>query len=208
LNVSAAPSQPEVADSSVELKHSDVILAWGNFNVLPETAITDYGVNIWAWGPSNNNGGIYERALNFGIDRISFHGHSFLTEKNSWSNAEKDDMACKDIEGNVMYPGWWPSLRWKCTNNPDYRAYIRSLKDEYKAAGANGIHLDDAYGVAMAVYAGGCFCEHCMKAFREFLDTNYTDTELSGMGIDDVSTFNYGDMVREKYPTVQQYRNN
>jgi hypothetical protein len=51
-----------------------------------------------------------------------------------------------------------------CMNNPDWRKYSEYMVRQQLEAGHDGIFFDNP-----TVHPQGCYCEHCMKRFREFL---------------------------------------
>jgi hypothetical protein len=53
-----------------------------------------------------------------------------------------------------------------CMNNPDWRAYERFIVREQLESGCDGIFFDNP-----TVHPDGCYCEHCMEAFKASLRT-------------------------------------
>jgi hypothetical protein len=65
-------------------------------------------------------------------------------------------------------------------------------------AGATMVHLDDHAGTsACAAHAGGCFCEHCMDGFREWLVRNVSASELETAGVKTPSQLDYRALLRK-----------
>ncbi|MCK9479642.1 MAG: stalk domain-containing protein [Firmicutes bacterium] len=94
-----------------------------------------------------------------------------------------------------------------CMNNP---AFIQAVKDAiHKSidAGADSFQHDDAAGNVLAYDWGGCFCEHCMKGFAEYLSNTYSKEQLDSLGVTNVSAFNYKNHIQTKYnaSTVKEY---
>jgi len=61
-----------------------------------------------------------------------------------------------------------------CMNNPDWRAYERFIIRLQLESGCDGIFFDNP-----TVHPDGCYCEHCMKAFRAFLKSTQAVPPLS-----------------------------
>jgi hypothetical protein len=54
------------------------------------------------------------------------------------------------------------------------------------------VHLDDHSGTfACAQFAGGCFCDDCMRGFRVWLERKDTTREWEAAGVTDLSMFDY-----------------
>lgn len=51
-----------------------------------------------------------------------------------------------------------------CMSNPDWRAYERAMVRYTLETGHDGVFFDNP-----TVHPEGCYCEHCMKAFAEYL---------------------------------------
>src|SRR5205814_2068117 len=51
-----------------------------------------------------------------------------------------------------------------CMNNPDWRAYEKAVVKLQLDAGHDGIFFDNP-----TVHPDGCYCEHCMRKFAQFL---------------------------------------
>lgn len=83
----------------------------------------------------------------------------------------------------------WKRTLWGCVNNPElergYLAYLKRCID----AGSQVIHRDEPGANASATRWGGCFCEHCVKAFRGYLSRHTTARQRERLGIGDVRTF-------------------
>ena len=121
-------------------------------------------------------------------------------------------LACVNLRGEPVVPTWkrtWrpPGNWWMCVNNPileeRYTEYLKSYLD----VGAQVMQRDEPWGNYRAVDWGGCFCDHCMKAFREYLAESTTVDEQRAMGIDDIGTFNYREMLmKQNAPAGDDFR--
>ncbi len=109
-------------------------------------------------------------------------------------------LACVNLRGQPVVPTWkrtWrpPGNWWMCVNNPTLEErYVEYLKS-YLDAGAQVMQRDEPWGNYRAVDWGGCFCDHCMEAFREYLADSTTAQQRAAMGIENVETFNYREML-------------
>ena len=85
----------------------------------------------------------------------------------------------------------WSRTLWGCMNNPELeRGYVADLKKSIDS-GAQVMQRDEPEGNYLAVKWGGCFCEHCMAAFRKFLAKKLTADERRKLGVEPVDHFDY-----------------
>ncbi len=109
---------------------------------------------------------------------------------------------------------WWthtykghPAYHY-CTNAPGYRHYLFYQLHRVLSAGADWLMIDSAIPTIGALNAryGGCFCQHCMAGFREFLRETMAPEQLQSAGIEDIDRFDYGEFLRARGITDQRYR--
>lgn len=97
-----------------------------------------------------------------------------------------------DLKGRPIIAPWkrtWKRTLWGCVNNLELeRGYMAYLK-EYLDAGAQVMQRDEPGANWNATRWGGCFCEHCVKAFRQWLGEKITAAERKKLGISDLATF-------------------
>jgi len=121
------------------------------------------------------------------------------TERYLYRHPELLDATCIDLWGGKILPPWLSDAEfkgvkpwWGCTNNPQFQAQLLARMNAGLAAGATMIHLDDHSGtLACATFEGGCFCGHCVRGFREWLERNVDTGELAAGGIPDVAALDY-----------------
>ena len=113
------------------------------------------------------------------------------------------DLACLNLRGEPVVPTWkraWrpPGNLWMCVNNSTlerlYMEYLKSCLD----AGAQVMQRDEPSGNTSAVHWGGCFCDHCMHAFSDYLADHTTPEERKPLGIGDLASFDYRELLRER----------
>ena len=81
---------------------------------------------------------------------------------------------------------------WYCVNRPAVRqAFLADLKRQLDM-GVQDIQRDDPAANGAAVRWGACFCPDCMAGFRAYLHDQVSPEKLKALGIDDLSTFDYG----------------
>lgn len=120
------------------------------------------------------------------------------------------DSVCRDLNGKPLTVPWLHDhshkghpAYWFCSNSPDYRNYLMDQTERACLAPIDGLHIDDYRGTsACAAWNGGCFCEHCLREFREYLKR---DGKLSAS---EAEHFNYRDYLIAQGVTAERYRQN
>jgi len=111
-----------------------------------------------------------------------------------------------NLEGEPIIAPWkraWkhPTL-WGCVNNPElergYMAYLKRCID----AGAQVMQRDEPGANYNATTWGGCFCQHCMEGFREYLAENTTPEMRRKLGITNVEAFDYREHLNKQNAPV------
>jgi hypothetical protein len=70
----------------------------------------------------------------------------------------------QDRQGKPL-PSWYGGdYQPACMNNPDWRAYQRAMVKYTLETGHDGVFFDNP-----TVHPQGCYCPHCMEAFKHFL---------------------------------------
>ena len=69
-----------------------------------------------------------------------------------------------DAKGQPLSSWYGGDYRPACMNNPDWRRYEEFIVRLQLEAGHDGIFFDNP-----TVHPQGCYCEHCMRKFGEFL---------------------------------------
>lgn len=122
-----------------------------------------------------------------------------------------EDAVCRTLEGQLItYKFWTNTYKGKpayqgCTNARAYRQFLAQQAREALSSKPDMLLLDAIQVTAMAVYQGGCFCRSCVEAFREYLRTEIPGKTLAELGIEDVSTFDYGAFLRGRGVTDEQF---
>jgi len=80
----------------------------------------------------------------------------FATPPGEWLQQDRD--------GKPLASWYGGDYRPACMNNPDWRAYEKSIVKLQLDAGHDGIFFDNP-----TVHPQGCYCPHCMKKFARFL---------------------------------------
>ena len=111
------------------------------------------------------------------------------TERHMHRHPEMLNAVCVDLWGERILPRWLSDAEfegvkpwWGCTNNPLFQEHLLARMRAGLEAGATMVHLDDHSGTfACATFAGGCFCEYCMRGFREWLEQRDPAAGLGGL---------------------------
>ncbi|MCE2472946.1 MAG: hypothetical protein J4G18_13860 [Anaerolineae bacterium] len=109
---------------------------------------------------------------------------------------------------------WWahtykghPSYHF-CTNAPGYRRYLMVQLRRVMEAGADWLMIDSAIPTIGALNAryGGCFCQHCMAGFRDFLKEDLDPRARGSLQTGDLASFDYRDYLLSRGFTDERYR--
>ncbi len=109
---------------------------------------------------------------------------------------------------------WWvhtykghPSYHF-CTNAPGYRHYLMYQLRRVMEAGTDWLMIDSAIPTIGALNAryGGCFCEHCMAGFRDYLKANLSPATRQLHEIEDLGDFDYREFLLSRGMTDELYR--
>lgn len=109
---------------------------------------------------------------------------------------------------------WWahtykghPSYHF-CTNAPGYRHYLMYQLRRVMEAGTDWLMIDSAIPTigALNTRYGGCFCQHCLRGFRDYLKANLGAADLASYEIDDLDGFDYRKHLLSRGMTDERYR--
>lgn len=128
------------------------------------------------------------------------------TEHYLYQHPELIDAACVDLWGKKILPPWLADADykgvkpwWGCTNNPRFQDQLMARMRAGLEGGATMIHLDDHSGTfACATFAGGCFCDYCVRGFRAWLEKNVSARELGAVEITDLAGFDYREFLLKR----------
>lgn len=108
---------------------------------------------------------------------------------------------CRDVQGRPVKVPWLTDHQhkgvpfwWSCTQQPQFREYLRERVAETIRAGAHGLHIDDHMGTAGGLWLGLCFCERCVEGFRFYL-ASLAASDRQRLGVSDPASFDYRAVV-------------
>jgi hypothetical protein len=113
-----------------------------------------------------------------------------------------EECAQRDIHGRACHALWiecpdrehWNIMMDR--NNPVWREYLKAIVRLQIDAGVHGVHFDEAEVPLTSLQYGGCFCDTCMRGFREYLrELPERPLELGGL---DLESFHYGSFLLER----------
>jgi hypothetical protein len=115
-----------------------------------------------------------------------------------------DECAQRDIHGEPCHALWiecpdrehWNFMMDR--NNPVWRDYLRAIVRLQIDAGVQGVHFDEAEVPLTSLQYGGCFCETCVRRFREYLQELPRDALPEDLRAADLSDFHYGAYLLER----------
>jgi len=215
-------------------KYSDVVS--DNISLVPQDRVVkDWGGNVLMWGePAASE--VEAAGVNLKLERLKvqiakgredgvrlymggifFVPHSNIYFKYLAADPTLQEAAIRDIEGKRMLLAWMVDHTyrgvpqyWTCSNNPRSREFYRECVTAAMEAGYDGICIEEPRGSSVSLFAGGCFCDHCMEGFHDYLEKKFTPEELKQKGILNIEDFDYREMVRDVADTreawVRAYR--
>jgi hypothetical protein len=83
-------------------------------------------------------------------------------------------------------------------DNSVWREYLKAIARIQVDAGVHGIHFDEAEVPLTSLQYGGCFCDTCMRGFREYLESLPEDQLPADLAGEDLSGFHYGRWLLER----------
>ncbi len=207
-----------VAAQDVSVEHSDVIFMGPKDGEIYDA----YGATMVSWGSrawQDTDG-----ARKHFIDRVDVAhergmrycaGLAFRTAFAQMIDFDEgfEDSICKTLDGErILVPWLWDHEHnghpayWFCSNAPGYREFLRYQTRMATITDIEGLHIDDYAGTAGTEWRGGCFCEHCMAAFREYVRENVAAERLEECGVTSPEGFDYGEFLRGQGITTDDYR--
>jgi len=215
----AAASAGAEETETMDLRRSDVVFMGYSE---PEVC-RQYGATVISWGSRpwrDDEGSInwfqkrVKEAHALGIRYLP--GAAFRTAFAQMIDYEPnfEDAICRSLEGKpILVPWLWDHEHkghpayWFCTNSPAYRDYLKHQMKNAFLIDVEGLHIDDYAGTSGTRWAGGgCFCRHCVAAFREHLKENVPREKLAELGIESLDAFDYGQFLRDSGVTAEQYK--
>ncbi len=191
------------------IRRSDVVFMYDNPKMYEP-----YGCTVLGWAGRADAKHI-EQAHAEGVRQFST-SVGFRTEGRGMIDFSDDflDAACRDFAGEPIRVPWlWDHeykghpFYWWCTNSPLFRAYLEGRLVSVMKAKPDGLHIDDYTGTAGTVtWLSGCFCPHCMAAFREYLAKNVSQEKLTELGVTDPATFDYRQFLLDRGVKPEDYR--
>jgi hypothetical protein len=183
------------------MKPSDVVFMYA----ADRQYLEQYGATWIAWGGGGRIPGVHTTGSFWCLTA----GPQLLHDDPALHEA-----VCRDIEGTPISPSWQLDNNYKgqptwygCTNNPAFREHLRKECLKAVTGRPGGLHIDDPAGSFGSTYAGGCYCESCMKAFREWLIRHDSPRLREEAGISSWNGFDYRGLIRRHTPTRKLYTN-
>jgi len=115
-----------------------------------------------------------------------------------------EECAQRDIHGEPCHALWiecpdrehWNYMMDR--NNPVWREYLKAIVRIQIDAGVAGIHFDEAEVPLTSLQYGGCFCETCVRGFRDYLRELPQEDLPEDLRGTDLSDFHYGRYLLER----------
>ena len=181
------------------LKRSDVVFMYQAGRPTYEA----YGATVLAWGGKPTP----QAKVDAAEAGVRFFGSvGMVTEFGRYHDRfpqTYEQGLCRDVDGQPVKVPWLTDHQhqgvpfwWCCTQQPQFRQYLRERVIETVRAGADGVHVDDHLGTSGGLWLGICFCDPCVAGFRTHLKSRSAD-ELKQWGIARPDEFNYRDVLRE-----------
>jgi hypothetical protein len=173
------------------LKRSDVVFMYQ----ADRRTYDAYGATVLAWGGRPSPKSLDEAA------GVKFFGSvgmvtEFARYHDRFSESYEEGL-CRDVFGNPVKVPWLTDHHhkgipywWCCTQQPQFRQYLRERVADTLRAGAFGIHVDDHMGSAGGLWLGLCFCERCVKGFQAHL-AGLPKADLARFGIEAPESYDF-----------------
>lgn len=108
------------------------------------------------------------------------------------------------LDGSVAIFPWNGNQRF-CSNSPVARAAMKKRVKVAVDAGVDLVSVDLQRNTVNNVKRASCFCRHCEVGFRAFLKSKYSNSELSRMGIPDITRFEYRAHLLKDGWTIERF---
>ena len=124
-----------------------------------------------------------------------------LTDSSGNPVTDLTDCCSRDIHGNKLHARWveCPDREHECflmdRNHPAWREYLKAIVRIQIDAGVDGVQLDEAELPLTSLQYGGCFCDECMRLFREHLQALPRESLPQALADVDLDTFHYGEWL-------------
>ena len=188
-----------LAAAEPALQRSDVVFMYQAGRQTYE----EYGATVLAWGgkptqPSKAEAD--EAGVRFfgSVGMVTEFGRYYERFPQTYEQG-----LCRDIDGQPVKVPWLTDHQhkgvpfwWCCTQQPQFRQYLRERVVETVKAGADGVHVDDHLGTSGGLWLGICFCDRCVAGFRAHLKSLPADG-LQRWGVAHPDEFNYRDVLRQ-----------
>ena len=103
--------------------------------------------------------------------------------------------ASRDAHGRVIPTrGWYQG----CLSNPKFREFVKRVARAAIEAGISAIHYDEAYSRWFWRKPLPCFCDHCIRLFREWLKREVSPEKLRKLGIESLDNFDYRQYLADR----------
>jgi len=118
----------------------------------------------------------------------------------------------KRLDGSNLEITWFPGHYFFSTHHPLFREYIEwQIQDvafydnENLINRVDAILFDSQHSNPAQYYLGGDFSDNCMANFRSWLAQNFSNEKLTALGITDISTFHYGEFLKNNGYNANKY---
>ncbi|MEM9459317.1 MAG: hypothetical protein AAGF11_34375 [Myxococcota bacterium] len=177
---------------------------WGH---MPSQAISsDSAMQGWA---SEVEGFVGDGRSYFG--RVEFDWGwrwmiDFMDDPGAYWARNLDDQVIPFHAGSTYGGHTW---NWQSHHGPDFTAWLEYQVDRLLFAPVTHIMIDSQTSATRtALWLGGDFSPHSMAGFAEYLAEQYTADELSGLGILDITTFDYRTYLLDQGYDLSSYMSN
>jgi hypothetical protein len=115
-----------------------------------------------------------------------------------------EECAQRNIHGEACHALWiecpdrehWNWMMDR--NNPVWRDYLKAVVRIQVDAGVQGVHFDESEVPLTSLQYGGCFCDTCVRAFREYLRELPVERLPDDLRGQDLSEFHYGTYLLDR----------
>jgi hypothetical protein len=125
---------------------------------------------------------------------------------NSIAGLDEPEAQALDLDGKPVIAPWMLAFDrkkpwyWGCNNRPRFLALSLERANKALDLGVDWLQFDDWSMIVSAHgWSGACFCDDCMRRFREDLAATVPPATRQELGLEPLDRFDYREVLRRQY---------